>query len=78
MRDRLIALGVRVDIDDRSESIGKRIREAELQKIPFMLVVGDREVEEDVVAVRRHGQGDLGSEALEAFAQRVAADRPAR
>jgi threonyl-tRNA synthetase len=43
-----------------------------------MLVVGDREVSDAAVAVRRHGEGDLGSESLEAFAQRVAADRPAR
>jgi threonyl-tRNA synthetase len=78
MAGRLTALGVRVEIDDRSESIGKRIREAELQKVPYMLVVGDREVSDDVVAVRRHGEGDVGSESLEAFAQRVAADRPAR
>jgi threonyl-tRNA synthetase len=78
MADRLTALGVRIEVDDRSESIGKRIREAELQKVPYMLVVGDREVSDDVVAVRRHGEGDLGSESLEAFAQRVAVDRPAR
>jgi threonyl-tRNA synthetase len=75
---RLRAAGVRVEIDDRSESIGKRIREAELQKIPYMLVVGDREVEEGAVAVRRHKEGDLGSESIAAFAQRVADDRPAR
>jgi threonyl-tRNA synthetase len=74
----LRAAGVRVEIDDRSESIGKRIREAELQKIPYMLVVGDREVEEGAVAVRRHKEGDLGSESIAAFAQRVADDRPAR
>jgi threonyl-tRNA synthetase len=77
-RDRLAALGVRVDLDDRSESIGRRIREAELQKIPYMLVVGDRELEEGAVAVRRRGEGDLGSESPEIFAERVAADRPTR
>ena len=78
MAQRLMAQGVRVEVDDRSESIGRRIREAELQKIPYMLVVGDREIDEDVVAVRRRGEGDLGSESLDAFAQRVAEDRPAR
>ena len=78
MAARLAELDVRVEVDDRSESIGRRIREAELQKVPYMLVVGDREVDEDVVAVRRHGEGDQGSEPLEAFAQRVAAERPAR
>ena len=59
---RLAGMGVRVAVDDRSESIGRRIREAELKKVPYMLVVGDREVAEGVVAVRRHGEGDLGSE----------------
>jgi threonyl-tRNA synthetase len=78
MRAELHGSGVRAEIDDRSESIGKRIREAELQKIPYMLVVGDREVEESVVAVRRHKEGDLGSQSIAAFAQRVADDRPAR
>jgi prolyl-tRNA synthetase len=72
----LVASGVRAELDDRSESSGRRIREAELQKIPYMLVVGDREIEEGSVAVRRHGEGDLGSEALEAFAARVAEQRP--
>jgi threonyl-tRNA synthetase len=78
IRDALVDAGVRAELDDRSESIGKRIREAELQKIPYMLVVGDREVEEGAVAVRRHKEGDLGSESIAAFAQRVADDRPAR
>ncbi len=59
--DELRGRGVRVDVDDRSESIGKRIRDAELQKIPYMLVVGDRESEEGTVAVRRHHEGDIGS-----------------
>ncbi|UGS36207.1 threonine--tRNA ligase [Capillimicrobium parvum] len=75
-RDALHALGVRAEVDDRSESIGRRIRDAELQKIPYMLVVGDREIEEGSVAVRRHGEGDLGSELIEAFARRVTDERP--
>ncbi len=78
MRDELVAAGVRVELDDRSESIGRRIREAELRKVPYMLVVGDREVQDGAVAVRRHREGDLGTEPLAAFAQRVAADGPAR
>jgi len=75
-RDALRARGVRADLDARSESIGRRIREAELQKIPYMLVVGDREVEAGSVAVRQHGEGDLGSEPVDAFARRVAEQRP--
>jgi threonyl-tRNA synthetase len=53
--------GVRVEIDERSEKIGHKIREAELAKIPIMLIIGDREVESSQVSVRRRGLGDLGS-----------------
>ena len=56
----LKAGGVRVELDDRTESIGKKIREAEMQKIPYMLIVGDKEIEADKVAVRRYGEGDKG------------------
>ncbi len=68
---RLRAGGVRATVDERTESVGRKIREAELRKVPFMLVVGDREVEEGTVAVREHGRGDTGSETAEAFAHRV-------
>ena len=59
--------GYRTITDDRSESIGKKIRESELQKIPFLLVIGCREKEARTVAVRKHGVGDLGTMPLEAF-----------
>jgi len=52
---------IRVEIDDRNESIGKKVREAEMQKIPYMLVVGDKEVDEKHVSVREYGKGDRGS-----------------
>jgi threonyl-tRNA synthetase len=68
---RLRELGVRVDVDDRSESVGRKIRDAELRKVPYMLVVGDREAEDGTVAVRRHGEGDLGSMTLDEFAERL-------
>ena len=67
----LRALGVRAELDDRTESVGKKIREAELRKVPYMLVVGDREAESGEVAVRRHREGDLGSETVEVFSERV-------
>lgn len=51
---------IRGFIDDRNESIGKKIRDTELKKVPFMLIIGDKEVEHQGVAVRRQGQGDLG------------------
>src|SRR5580692_5853757 len=58
---RLRAAGVRVELDDRGESVGRKIREAELRKIPNMLVVGDREAENDSVSLREHRGGDRGS-----------------
>jgi threonyl-tRNA synthetase len=62
---------IRVEIDARTESIGKKIREAELQKIPYMLVVGDREQEADEVALREHRAGQEGSVEVDEFAARV-------
>ncbi len=58
---RLAADGVRVRVDDRSESVGRKIRDAELAKIPFMLIVGERERAEGTVSVRSHAAGDLGA-----------------
>jgi len=52
---------IRADIDDRSEKIGKKIRDTELAKVPYMLVIGEKEVEQHRVAVRRQGKGDAGS-----------------
>ena len=52
--------GVRVEVDERSESVGRKIRDAELAKAPYMLVVGDREQEAGEVALRSHDEGDLG------------------
>jgi threonyl-tRNA synthetase len=66
--------GVRVEVDDRTESVGRKIREAELQKIPYMLVVGDREADEGTVSVRRHRGGDEGSAPVAALAARLAAE----
>jgi threonyl-tRNA synthetase len=63
--------GARVEVDERTESVGRKIREAELRKIPFMLVVGDREAQAREVGVREHGRGDAGSQSLEAFASRL-------
>ena len=62
---------IRVEIDDRSEKIGKKIRDTELAKIPFMLVIGEKEVTEQTVAVRRQGKGDMGSLSIEAFIEMV-------
>ena len=63
----LRAAGVRVEIDERSEKIGKKIREAELGRVPYMLVIGEKEVQENMLSVRRQGKGDAGSISLDAF-----------
>lgn len=63
----LFNAGMRVEIDERSEKIGYKIREAQLQKIPYMLIIGDKEAESGTVSVRRRGEGDLGAVKTEAF-----------
>ena len=65
VQERLAAAGFRVELDDRREKIGLKIREAQLQKIPQMLVIGDREVENGTVAVRSRTKGDQGARALD-------------
>ena len=51
---------IRAEVDDRNEKIGKKIRDTELMKVPYMLVVGEKEMNENKVAVRRQGKGDMG------------------
>jgi threonyl-tRNA synthetase len=67
VESRLAAAGLRVERDDRQEKINLKIREAQLQKVPYMLVVGDREAADGTVAVRRRTGGDLGARPVEAF-----------
>jgi threonyl-tRNA synthetase len=64
--------GLRAELDDRTESVGRKIRDAELRKVPYMLVVGDREAESDTVAVREHRVGDTGSEPVADVVARLA------
>ena len=74
----LRAAGLRVEVNTRSDKIGAKIRDAQLQKIPFMLVLGDREMEQGQVAVRERTKGDLGAMSLDEFrqmAQRLVATR---
>ena len=59
--DKLLANGLRAEVDVRSEKIGYKIREAQLEKIPYMLIVGDKEKEQNQVAVRARKEGDLGA-----------------
>jgi threonyl-tRNA synthetase len=74
----LTQAGLRAELDDRTESVGRKIRDAELRKVPYMLVVGDREVETGAVSVRAHRAGDTGAEPVAAFAQRLRDETRAR
>ncbi len=65
--ERLRAAGLRVELDERGESVGRKIREAELRKIPNMLVLGEREAADGMVSLRQHGKGDAGSLSVEEF-----------
>jgi threonyl-tRNA synthetase len=71
---RLAQLGVRVEVDDRSERLNLKIREAQLSKVPYMLVVGNKEIENDAVSVRVRGGTDLGSMPVAAFAATIEKD----
>ena len=61
LADRMFDMGLRVHLDDRNEKLGYKIREAQVQKVPYTLVVGDKEMEEGTVNVRRRGEGDVGA-----------------
>ena len=67
VRDQLAAAGLRVELDERQEKIGYKIREAQLQKVPYMLVAGDREAAEGAVSVRHRSAGDTGSRPVAEF-----------
>ena len=71
LEQRLTAAGLRVETDLRNEKIGFKIREAQMEKVPYMLVIGDKEVEEGVAAVRARGQGDIGKLSVEALIERL-------
>ena len=68
--EKLKGQDIRGLLDDRDEKIGRKIRDAETKKIPYMLIVGEREVKENLVALRKHGQGDQGSVPLQEFVNR--------
>jgi threonyl-tRNA synthetase len=70
--------GLRAEVDERTESVGRKIRDAELRKVPYMLVVGDREEADRAVALRRHREGDLGTLGIDEVSERLAAEVAAR
>lgn len=63
--------GIRVEVDDRNERVGYKIREGEVQKVPYLLVLGDQEVESGMVSVRKRGVGDQGALTLQEFMTNV-------
>ena len=71
IKKQLEAKGMRVEIDDRSEKIGYKIREAQLEKVPYMFVLGDKDIENNAVSVRHRKEGDLGSMSLESFIEKA-------
>jgi threonyl-tRNA synthetase len=72
----LIKRGIRAEMDDSNETLGKRIRAAEMQKVPYILVVGDQEIENKTVAVREREKGNQGGMSVEAFAEMINKQRP--
>jgi len=73
VKHQLAAADLRGDVDDRNETIGRKIRDNELKRIPFLLIVGEKEVEAGTVSVRRQGEGDQGAVTVAAFAEMVQA-----
>ena len=71
VKQKMLNAGIRVELDDRAEKIGYKIREAQLQKIPYMLIVGEKEVESGTVSVRSRKDGDLGAVKVEEFIDRA-------
>ena len=65
--DKLKNADIRAEVDDRNEKIGKKIRDTEMMKVPYMLVVGEKEMNENKVAVRRQGKGDIGLKSIDEF-----------
>jgi len=71
----LKSAGVRAELDNRSESIGRKIRDAEIQKIPFMLIIGDKETESNKISVRKYSQGDLGQKTLDEIIKSIGVEK---
>jgi threonyl-tRNA synthetase len=71
-------VGVRAEVDERSEKVGYKIREAQLQKVPYMLIVGDKETEAGQVSVRKRSEGDVGSVSLAEFVATIKEEIVAR
>ena len=73
--DRLEKAGLRVETDLRNEKIGYKIREAQLEKVPYMVVVGDKDIENNTISIRKRKEGDLGAMTVEQFLEKIVPDR---
>lgn len=71
VKKQLVQAGIRVDLDDRNEKLGYKIREAQMEKVPYMLVVGEKEQSSETASVRKRGEGDLGSKNVKEFVEQI-------
>jgi threonyl-tRNA synthetase len=71
IQQELSTLDLRGFIDDRTESIGRKIRDNEMKKIPYLMIIGEKELESGGVSVRKQGEGDLGAMTIQAFAEHI-------
>ncbi|MED1793019.1 threonine--tRNA ligase [Brevibacillus nitrificans] len=74
VKEQLQQAGIRVELDARNEKIGYKIREAQVQKIPYMLVIGEKEMEDGTLSVRKRGVGDEGAMSVDAFVEKIRAE----
>ena len=75
VKDELVAAGGRTESDESNEKLGYKIRQCELQKVPYLLIVGEKEVTDNVISVRKRKDGDKGSMSVQAFIDMTADDR---
>ena len=75
VKKQLEGKGFRCEVDDRSEKIGYKIREAQLEKVPYMVVVGDKDIENNTISIRKRKEGDLGAMTVEQFLEKIVPDR---
>ena len=71
IQEKLIENGIRVELDERQEKVGYKIREAQMQKVPYMLIIGDKEIEANTIGVRARKEGDIGQMQIEDFLTRI-------
>ncbi|MCI1693496.1 threonine--tRNA ligase [Aneurinibacillus aneurinilyticus] len=71
VKEKMLEKGIRVEVDSRNEKIGYKIREAQMNKVPFMLVIGDKEMEDGALSVRRRGEGDLGAKPVDEVVEMI-------